>query len=199
MAETPARQPFFNRLVGGILRSPLHPIVSGRVMLITVTGRRSGRHYTLPVEYRREGALVMVTSRGDRTWWRNLRGGAPVALRMRSHDLAGSAEVIEDRPVVEAELRAGGRRPEKAAALAADRVLVRVRLRSSRAGSQRPAATLRPHPLAGASHGIFLSGAFMVIFGSAGNITMKWKSQVRRRIMTSDNFMRLTGRFHFGM
>lgn len=128
MAESPAGQPFFNRLLGSILRSPLHLIASGGVMLITVTGRRSGRHYTLPVEYRRQGALVTVTSRRDRTWWRNLRGGAPVAVRIRGRDLAGSAEVIEDRSAVEAELQAGGRRPEKAAALAADRVVVRIRL-----------------------------------------------------------------------
>ena len=41
---------FFMRLgnlfVASMLRSPLHGLLSGSVMLITVTGRKSGRRYT---------------------------------------------------------------------------------------------------------------------------------------------------------
>ncbi len=41
--------------VGLLLRSPLHGLVSGRIMLLTVTGRRSGRPFTVPVSHLRHG------------------------------------------------------------------------------------------------------------------------------------------------
>ena len=40
-----------NVAVGIVLGSPLHGILSGKVMLLGVTGRRSGRTYTVPVSY----------------------------------------------------------------------------------------------------------------------------------------------------
>src|SRR5205807_3639321 len=49
----------FNRTANPVLRmvlsSPLHPLVSRHLALITVTGRRSGRRHTFPVAYREEG------------------------------------------------------------------------------------------------------------------------------------------------
>jgi hypothetical protein len=84
-----------NRLVTWLLRSPLHPLVSRRLALITVTGRRSGRSFTLPVGYTADEGLlripVMFAER--KLWWRNLRDGAPVVLRLRGEDRAGRAVV----------------------------------------------------------------------------------------------------------
>ena len=78
--------------VGLLLSSPLHGLVSGRIMLLTVTGRRSGRRFTVPVSYRRyEGDLISFTSGGWSVWWKNLRGGAPVAARVRGRQISGSA------------------------------------------------------------------------------------------------------------
>ena len=88
----------FNRVgnpaVRLLLRSPLHPVLSGQLALITVTGRRSGRSYTIPVGYRREGDVVVVPVGWPerKLWWRNLRGeGAPVRLRLRGRDHEGHA------------------------------------------------------------------------------------------------------------
>lgn len=62
-----------NDFMAWVLRSPLHGILSKGMMLITVTGRKTGKKYTLPVEYfEADGFLWIVTSR-DRTWWRNLQ------------------------------------------------------------------------------------------------------------------------------
>jgi hypothetical protein len=49
-----------NPLIALILRSPLHPLVSRRLALITVTGRRSGRTYTFPLGYEQDGDTVTV-------------------------------------------------------------------------------------------------------------------------------------------
>jgi deazaflavin-dependent oxidoreductase (nitroreductase family) len=66
------------------------------VLLITVRGRRSGRTYTLPVQFARTGATIYIVpgAPAHKTWWRNLRGGARVQLWLRGQHVAGSAEVI---------------------------------------------------------------------------------------------------------
>ena len=114
-----------------VLRSPLHGLVSNGVMLITVSGRRSGRQYTTPVNYVREGNTLTVFSRRNRSWWRNLRGGAPVTTRVRGRELTGFGEVdAADSEAIAAALLAArpSLSPEKAALLAQDGVLVRIRL-----------------------------------------------------------------------
>jgi hypothetical protein len=86
-----------NRLVAGLLRSPLHALVSGRLMLITVTGRRSGREHTLPVIYERSGDVlnVPVMWAERKLWWRNLRdGGARVLVRLRGRELRAHGEAV---------------------------------------------------------------------------------------------------------
>lgn len=82
-----------NPLVRAILRSPAHGLLSRRVMLITVTGRRSGRSFTFPVQYRREGTRITigVGAPERKRWWRNLRGGAPVTVEVRRIRHPGTA------------------------------------------------------------------------------------------------------------
>ena len=114
-----------------ILRSPLHALVSGSTMLVTVTGRRSGQTYTTPVNYVREGDTVTVFSWCDRTWWRNLRGGAPVTLRLRGRDLRGTGEVaaVGGEAVAAALTRLRPRlSPDMASRLAREGVMIRIRL-----------------------------------------------------------------------
>ena len=87
-----------------VLRSPLHGMLSDGMMLITVTGRKTGKTYTTPVGfYEEDGYLWVVTSR-DRTWWRNLQGGADVNLLLKRKPAAGFAETELDGAAVEARL-----------------------------------------------------------------------------------------------
>ncbi len=92
-----------NDLVAFALRSPLHHLL-GDTLLITVTGRKTGRKISLPVNYYRDGESLWILSNRDRTWWRNLLHGGEVMLRLHGHDLCGSGEVIEDEPRVAAGL-----------------------------------------------------------------------------------------------
>lgn len=87
-----------NPLVAALLRSPLHGALSGSVLLLTFTGRRSGRIYTTPVSYYREGDTVRCFTSRDTSWWRNLRGGATVTLRIRGEERSGRAEAVWDDP-----------------------------------------------------------------------------------------------------
>jgi len=75
--------------------------LSGRLALITFYGRKSGRRYTTPVGYGRSGDTLFVDT--ESPWWRNLRGGARVEVRLRGRDHVGTAEVITD----EARMREG--------------------------------------------------------------------------------------------
>ena len=95
-----------NQFMQVILRSPLHGWLSGSTALVTVTGRKSGQAFTTPVNYVRQGNVVYITSRRERTWWRNLRGGGPVTLHLQGQEVKGSATVAEDDPGVAAGLTA---------------------------------------------------------------------------------------------
>ncbi len=89
-------QKLYNPLVIWLLRSPLHSLVDQHTMVITVTGRRSGKRYTLPVSYVCDGETLLVISQKDRTWWKNLRKGAPVTVLLQGHALQARAETFTD-------------------------------------------------------------------------------------------------------
>lgn len=92
---------FVNRLanpaVRGLLGSPLHRLLSGQLLLITYTGRKSGRSYTIPTGYRDRGEQIVIPIGWPerKVWWRNLREPAPVTLRLRGRELSGTARAVE--------------------------------------------------------------------------------------------------------
>jgi hypothetical protein len=55
---TPSR--LLNRAPMLPLRSPLHGLMSGRTLLLTYTGRRSGRRLTLPANYLWNGGALLL-------------------------------------------------------------------------------------------------------------------------------------------
>lgn len=81
-----------------VLVSPLHRVVSGQLALITVTGRRTGRQHTFPVGYKRDGEQVTIPVGlpERKVWWRNLRDGAPVRLRLAGREHTGNAQAHGD-------------------------------------------------------------------------------------------------------
>jgi hypothetical protein len=79
-----------------ILKSPLHRLASGSILLITYTGRKSGKTYTVPVNYMRQANELLVTSKRERTWWRSLLGGAPVHIRLVGKDYPGTGLAVTE-------------------------------------------------------------------------------------------------------
>lgn len=104
MSETTTVPPMVNRMMKFILRSPLHDMVSPSILLITFRGRKSGEMHTTPVSYSQTGDQVRIFTHAR--WWKNLRGGAPVTLRLRGQDVEGLAQAVEDPRLFEAELLA---------------------------------------------------------------------------------------------
>jgi F420H(2)-dependent quinone reductase len=103
---------YVNPVVRAILRSPAHPLLSSHLMLLTVTARRSGREFTIPVGYTRHGDRLVVSLQWPerKRWWRNLEGGAPVAVVVRGVRRTGTGRVTRDAggvPGVVIELDAG--------------------------------------------------------------------------------------------
>lgn len=62
-----------NSMVGAILRSPAHRLLSGSTDLLAYEGRRSGRRIVLPTQYARSGDdLVVLVGRPEtKRWWHN--------------------------------------------------------------------------------------------------------------------------------
>jgi carbon monoxide dehydrogenase subunit G len=80
-----------------LLSSRAHWLASFGLAVATVTGRRSGRRYRIPVGYQRVpgGLLIMVSHARRKQWWRNYLGGGPIDLRVRGRELRGWARVID--------------------------------------------------------------------------------------------------------
>src|SRR5215813_14191981 len=85
-----------NPAVDFVLRSRFHWLLSRGLTLITVTGRRTGRRYTIPVGYLEtsDSLVVLVGDAPSKTWWRNYTHAAPIEVRLRGVPRFGRAVVI---------------------------------------------------------------------------------------------------------
>jgi hypothetical protein len=79
-----------------LLQSPLHRRLSERVLVLRLTGRKSGRRYSFSVGYTQVGTTLLIPTESG--WRHNLVGGAPVQVRLRGRERPGRAEVISDEP-----------------------------------------------------------------------------------------------------
>lgn len=84
-----------NRIVRGLLRTPgLSSLAGERLVTVYVTGRKSGRRYSVPVAYTKyEGDLLIGTPFG---WGRNLRTGEPVSIRLRGRRRQADVRAFTD-------------------------------------------------------------------------------------------------------
>ena len=88
-----------NPVMKGLLRSPLHRLLDGMLVLLTYTGRKTGRQYTIPIGYFawEEGELMSFSSA---RWWTNLRSNPPVTLLLKGHRVQAIPTVIEEHEAV---------------------------------------------------------------------------------------------------
>ena len=117
-----------NAFVRRILRSPLHWLLSGQVVMLEITGRKTGRLYLVPVNYRDfDGGVTVLTYRG-RKWWRNLRGVESVPIYLRGRRVQARVEmVLDDLPAISHALtERGWVRKTVADAQAQETVLIRL-------------------------------------------------------------------------
>jgi deazaflavin-dependent oxidoreductase (nitroreductase family) len=93
-----------NDFMSWILRSPFHGILSNGMVLITVTGRKTGKAYTTPVGYYVDGDSLWILTSRERKWWRNLQNGAEVSLLLKRKLVAGISDVELDEKSVGARM-----------------------------------------------------------------------------------------------
>ncbi|MEW5868555.1 MAG: nitroreductase/quinone reductase family protein [Chloroflexota bacterium] len=113
-----------NAIMFPLLRSRLHFLASHGLMLITVTGRKTGKLYTTPVAYRREGERLVFFSGRGLAWIKNLQGGAPVRLVLKGKEVPAFAKPCPGDPDHQRLLQL--MYPNMAAEKAAELVLVEV-------------------------------------------------------------------------
>lgn len=91
------REPAGFRRVNAVLRhllsSPVARVVPLPLVLLRVTGRRSGRQIETPVGLHRIGEQDFVLSRAG--WRHNLSGGAPVEVVQRGQVRRGTGTLVE--------------------------------------------------------------------------------------------------------
>jgi F420H(2)-dependent quinone reductase len=83
-----------NPMMRALLRSPLHVAVDNAMLILHVTGRRTGRRYDIPVGYLSlDGRFLVVT---QHRWRANLRGGADIEVTLAGRRRAMHAHLDED-------------------------------------------------------------------------------------------------------
>jgi hypothetical protein len=88
-----------NVVVRPLLLLPFRTPLSRRVMLLSYTGRRTGRGYSQPVSYVVDGDDVLTPGGGR--WKLNLSEAEPITVRLRARDVLARPEFVRDRDEVE--------------------------------------------------------------------------------------------------
>jgi len=90
-----------NTIVTTILKTPLHPVLSGSTVLVKYRGATSGNEYVTPVQYAdaHHGLVVLVGEPETKTWWRNFTTMATISvllkgrwIPMTAHSLRGDED-----------------------------------------------------------------------------------------------------------
>jgi hypothetical protein len=84
-----------NFFIKVLVNSPFYPVLGKSFAVITVTGRKSGRSISTPINTVEIDDLLTVISLRERTWWRNLRDGRTAQLQRSGTQIPVQGEVIE--------------------------------------------------------------------------------------------------------
>jgi len=100
--RTMALQGVANRLVRGLLRTPLVSRGIGkRLLTVYAVGRKSGKRYAVPVAYTPHDGVLLVGT--PFRWARNLRTGEPVDVRFMGRRRTADVVVLTDEAAVVAD------------------------------------------------------------------------------------------------
>ena len=85
---------FVNKVVVFLSETPLHLLFSHQVMVLRFRGRRTGKHYAIPVSYGRDEMshkLICMTDVSG-VWWKNL-----LAVDVIEISLKGKRQIVSAR------------------------------------------------------------------------------------------------------
>jgi hypothetical protein len=102
-ARTAASTKPLNWVPAALLRSPLHRLLSSKILLLEFVGRRSGRRYATPLNNHHEGSVVLLTT--DSPWFKNFSpAGGNATVRLRGQTRQVRVELVTDPDVAAAGL-----------------------------------------------------------------------------------------------
>ncbi len=88
---------WLNGLMRTMLRTPLVQRLVGKTFaVLTVTGAKTGRRYTIPVQYLRHDGEFVVLSQRMRKWWINIETRPDVEVRIEGVTMHGHARIASD-------------------------------------------------------------------------------------------------------
>lgn len=89
-------QGMVNRVIRGLLRTPLVCRLAGkRLITVYLVGRKTGRHYAVPVAYTRRNQTLLIGTQF--AWALNLRTGEPVHIRLAGKRRPADVHVVTDQ------------------------------------------------------------------------------------------------------
>ena len=91
---------FTNSFIKFIVNSRLHLLLGPNFAVLSVTGRKSGKTISFPVNtFRQDDAYNVITLR-KRNWWRNLKSEPRALLRIGGRSFGVNAEIVESQDAV---------------------------------------------------------------------------------------------------
>ncbi len=87
-----------NKLMTTLYALGLGRLIGRLVLLLTTTGRKTGRPRVTPLQYEEvDGAFYLGSSRGQKAdWFRNILANPCVEIRIKSRRFRGVAETVTD-------------------------------------------------------------------------------------------------------
>jgi len=85
-----------NFLVVPLLRSRLRSLVGGRLAILTVTGRITGKKHSFPVMCAADdqGMVVIAAFADAKSWWKNLRTEAEITVELEGRVIRARASAL---------------------------------------------------------------------------------------------------------
>lgn len=76
----------------------LGPVIGHIVLLLTTTGRKTGRKRVTPVQYEEiNGSYYVAAARGrEADWFRNVQSNPMVEVRVKAYHFSGQADAVTD-------------------------------------------------------------------------------------------------------
>jgi hypothetical protein len=88
-----------NVFVRPLLRLPFPTPLTKRLMLVSFTGRKTGKTYQQPLSYVQQGNMLLTPGGGK--WKLNLQEDQLVRIRLRGHDVFARPEFVRDPDEIE--------------------------------------------------------------------------------------------------
>lgn len=85
-----------NPLVERLLRSRLHGLASRALLVVSWSGKKSGKRFSIPTGYQRDGedVVVLLSKPGVKTWWKNFRSPWPADLLIAGRERTAMGTLV---------------------------------------------------------------------------------------------------------